>query len=416
MPLIAERSYSPESEKALARLWQRADSLPDGLVTQDGRHFRVLYPGRPNSRSGPDFHDAVLATDSGEILTGDVELHLNAPDWYSHRHHTDPNYNGVILHIVLSTKGHSLTNQHSKIQVPVASLETVVDELSNDIEPPGLLFAEFADATKSEKTRRLDAAGDERFLAKSRGFALEMAESSPNQVLYSALMEALGYASNRRPFRELAKRVPISDLESLRGEPATTRKIAINAMLIGVSGLTSYFGDSQEQAQLKRLFRKLTSVSAMSLLDWNLFRVRPTNHPARRILGAAEILDRHIETGLVKGMVGELAKSGIKRLTESLMVRPYIGTSRAEDATINVVLPFLYAYAGIQHSSESKRLCMESYWSHARLSDNEVTREMKRQLGLSNADVTGARQQQGLIHLYKTVVKIPTALAHREGL
>ena len=56
--------HSVPSEKALAVLWQRAHALPEGLVTQDGRRLKVIYPGRPNHRAGPDFHDAIIADDA----------------------------------------------------------------------------------------------------------------------------------------------------------------------------------------------------------------------------------------------------------------------------------------------------------------------------------------------------------------
>ena len=116
-PKIAEAAVNHESEiaseRALAVLWQKAHTLPDGLMTEDGKRFRVIYPGRVNSRAGPDFHDAIIATEDGDQITGDVELHLNAPDWHSHHHDTDPNYNGVILHVVLRPKHRMTSRQQS---------------------------------------------------------------------------------------------------------------------------------------------------------------------------------------------------------------------------------------------------------------------------------------------------------------
>ena len=73
------------SEKALSRIWERVGALPDGLVAQDGTRYKVIYPGRSNSRAGPDFLDAVLLDGSNHRVRGDVEIHLNAPDWYSHQ-------------------------------------------------------------------------------------------------------------------------------------------------------------------------------------------------------------------------------------------------------------------------------------------------------------------------------------------
>ncbi|MCI0791129.1 MAG: DUF2851 family protein, partial [Chloroflexi bacterium] len=86
--MVAERPKGVDSERALATLWERAASLPDGLTTQDGRRYWVNYPGRPNPRAGPDFLDARLRTESWQTVVGDVELHLNAPDWYRHGHHS----------------------------------------------------------------------------------------------------------------------------------------------------------------------------------------------------------------------------------------------------------------------------------------------------------------------------------------
>ena len=59
--------------------------VADGLETEDGRRLRVVYPGRLSGLAGPDFRDTVLETEAGELITGDVELHVDAPDWYRHR-------------------------------------------------------------------------------------------------------------------------------------------------------------------------------------------------------------------------------------------------------------------------------------------------------------------------------------------
>ena len=56
----SSRPFSVTSERAMASLWQKADTLSEGLVTEDGRRFKVKYPGRANARAGPDFHDAIL--------------------------------------------------------------------------------------------------------------------------------------------------------------------------------------------------------------------------------------------------------------------------------------------------------------------------------------------------------------------
>jgi hypothetical protein len=61
------------SEEALGRMWRMADTLPNGLESEDGRQFKIIYPGRPGGAAGPDFRDALIEGEFGERVTGDVE-------------------------------------------------------------------------------------------------------------------------------------------------------------------------------------------------------------------------------------------------------------------------------------------------------------------------------------------------------
>jgi len=58
----------------------------ESLVTGSGEKVWVIYPGKENRDSGPDFMGAVIATDGG-LLIGDVELYQKAGDWKGHGHH-----------------------------------------------------------------------------------------------------------------------------------------------------------------------------------------------------------------------------------------------------------------------------------------------------------------------------------------
>ena len=393
------------SERALAVLWSRSHSLAEGLLTEEGRRLRVVYPGRPSSRAGPDFVDAVIETEDGRTVKGDVEIHLNAPDWYAHRHHSDPNYNGVVLHVVPRSKGGVSTRQESGSRAPVASIAGVVPLLEQQ-EAPGPLVPPAVTHTDDRAIgRELDRAGDERFLAKSKGFALELGEGDADQTLYSALMDAAGYSSNRKPFRELAKRVPLSLLCSLQREPPTTRLLSIEAMLIGGAGLISYLRSPEEEALVRALLRHLPRTRPIPTAEWNLFRVRPANHPVVRIMGMARLVDRYVENGLLRGLVAEVMVSSARHLLNRMTLRPFIGKGRAGDMIINVVPPLLHAYGGVSRSGELRRTCADLYCSFPKLAENEITREMRRLLPQAEVAgvVTNARRQQGLMRLYHGV-------------
>jgi hypothetical protein len=385
--------------------------MADGLITEDGRRFRIVYPGRPSSRPGPDFVDAVLTTEDGTRVVGDVELHLRAPDWYHHRHADDPNYNAVVLHIVMSPRGHASSRQQSGIRVPVASVAHVVAGLQPE-EPDRADLA--SGGPGHDLGDVLDRAGDRRFLLKSRGFAeeLDSAGRTPDQTLYRALMESLGYSANRRPFLELSDRVPFDLLARLHREPEGSRLLAIKAMLIRGAGFLSQVRQCREASQIRAVLNHLPNTGSVSANRWKLFRVRPANHPINRIAGAAGLLARYLEEGLAGGIVSEVKREDGKAYLARLTVPPFIGGGRAGEMAVNAVLPFLHAYASARRDPELARRSIAVYQGLPKLDDNEVTREMRRRLfPEKDAPKLTARRQQGLVHLYKRMIAGPPAAA-----
>jgi len=77
--------------------------LSDPSVTREtisNKRLQMLSPGRINVYSGPDFKDIAILI-NGDIVIGDAEFHRNSSEWFNHSHDTNPEYNSVILHIVL---------------------------------------------------------------------------------------------------------------------------------------------------------------------------------------------------------------------------------------------------------------------------------------------------------------------------
>ena len=138
----------------------------------------------------------------------------------------------------------------------------------------------------------------------------------------------------------------------------------------------------------------------MERKEWHLFRVRPSNHPALRINGAAQLVARFLDGGLLSG----LASSSVapRQLVVALTVdgqdggTAAIGAGRARDLAVNVVLPMLHSLAGGEDSPH-----MDTYRRFPKLQGNEVLGEMVRQLLLEEwrPAVNSARRQQGLLHL-----------------
>jgi hypothetical protein len=348
----------------------------------------------------------MVAHTTGELLTGDVELHVDAPDWNAHRHHVDPNYNGVILHVVMSPKGERSSRQQSGTRAPMMSLGPSAGELGGSGIHPVDNVRRMKDAARGDLEGLLDRAGDQRFYARGRGFSLGLEAGDPDQVLYVGLMEALGYAANRKPFLKLSRLVPFRELRALRHEPASTRLLALKALLVCAAGLLSFVASRVEAVEMEGMWRRLPRTGAMDADEWNHFRVRPANHPARRVAGAAYLMDRYVESGLVHGLRGDIRQGDARHLVRRLTVQPFIGPGRARELAVNVVLPCLHAWGGLRREQALQRLSLELYRGFPGLQDNEITREMKRLLSpeIDAVRTTGARRHQGLIHLYKTML------------
>ena len=88
-------------ESILQKIWAEQDFLSDSLKTDRGQKIFVDFAGDWNiSEEGPDFRNARLIID-GDLRVGDVEVHFEQQDWIRHGHHTDSNYNNVILQVCL---------------------------------------------------------------------------------------------------------------------------------------------------------------------------------------------------------------------------------------------------------------------------------------------------------------------------
>ena len=292
----------------------------------------------------------------------------------------------------------------------MASIGPLVDELERarpETEPPAGRLRGLDDEALAQA---LDSAGDARFAARTRGIRLELRRTPPDEVAHGAIMEGLGYASNRRPFRELGVRVPFAAASALKEEPAGTRLAALRALLIGAAGFLDHTEVSHESRTLKRLYRTMSRKTPgrsrrgpMRPSHWRTFRVRPSNHPIRRILGGSLLMDRYSPSGLSTGLQRDVRTLQGSRLRERLEARPFVGPGRAGDLTVNAVLPFVRAMAEERGDRELATRCVETYRAFPGLAANEVTREMAGLLGGDrvSALARGARRQQGLVHMYR---------------
>ena len=399
-----ERPQLPE--RLLWKLWKRRAARQAEFRTLTGTRIRVLYPGRSGTSAGPDFRDALLDVEGLGVVRGDVELHVRQRDWRAHGHGDDPNYNGVVIHGALDVD-EAKTDLQGGSSAQVVSLEALVDGavaadpgLAGDAQITSDLWELLArcgyprPASAEEASGLLDRAGDERFRRKAATLSRFAAEQGPEQALYEALLEGLGYRHNQQPFVRLAQAAPYSALRSaILKVLSQQRPMVLRHWLLTVSGL----GQSRT-ADTSGLPSGLGPV--MERKHWHLFRVRPANHPVVRIAGAAELLSRFLDRGLLAGLADEPVSPA--QITRALTVESPngqtapIGPGRARDLAVNAVLPMLH---GVSGQAETPQLAL--YRRFPRLQGNEVEREMAEQLFPEEwrSPASTARRQQGLLHL-----------------
>jgi hypothetical protein len=380
-------------ESLLAKLWQQRAARQKAFTARDGRRVQVLYPGRLSAAAGPDFRDAIVRVQGRGVVRGDVEVHREQRDWHAHGHDTDPNYDCVVLHAILKPGGHPESPPPGGAAPLVVSLRTLLDgtdKKERDADPWRLLACHGFRRPDSPAAmeRLLDMAGDQRFVLKARAFERRLEAEQPPQVLYEALMEALGYNQNRLQFLELARRLPYQRLLSLAQEcPPAERPTVLHEALVRA-------GDG---------------------LAWHTFRVRPSNHPRRRVKGAALLLARHIEPSLEGSMTMLVRRGVLRSLVLGLAIQDgndeaLIGPGRAADMAVNVVLPYCHARGRLRGDHTLSCRALHTFREAPRLQENELTHEMHRLLlPPDGADmVAGARRQQGLIHLYRLLTCVGT--------
>ena len=304
-------------EKLLHCLWYDPRWRPARLRTLDGRPVVVHSPGRWNMHPGPDFRQASVSIGDGERRRGDVELHRYASGWTSHRHHLDPRYNDVVLHVFLwndrSDQGVTRADGQSVPQVAMENFlprpllayraDVVLEDYPRrNVPSPGRCYEILRRAGPDQVRAFLDRAGDVRLRQRMWRWAPRLSEAGPAQAAYEGVMRALGSTGHRQHFQELARAVPWQEAQDcLDGVAACARRLAAEALLLGLAGLLPSLADASSLDDETRRyvgglhehwcgFPAALRRRAWSAVNWRQPNVRPANSPERRLAGMACLL------------------------------------------------------------------------------------------------------------------------------
>lgn len=369
--------------------------------------MHVLSPGTLNTGGGPDFLGASLRVDD-QHWHGDVEIHVGSAQWYQHRHHLDPRYNSVVLHVILETDiwtGGLLRQDGEGIPEVVLAprLETPLQTLLHSFhrqEKQALPCANHLPQVSPDVQKKwLTALAQERFQAPP--LREQEAGFSHDRWLYRRVFKALGYAKNAMPMQSLAARIPLTLARTIE-DP-----LDLEALYLGTADLIPAAADLVEadrdtadycMALSERYQRMAPQITHPQMLrsQWTFARMRPANFPTLRLAQAVRLL---APGGLLRddplGRLVEAAKQDkpLAALAAWLDVEPRafwkrhfrlekrsrphsarIGKARQQRIFANAILPLLSQVA-TETNDPTLAQALEACWTALPPEDDEIVRQ-----------------------------------------
>ncbi len=437
------------SEASIRRTWEHITPVTL-LCASDDRPLFVLSPGRPNSDGGPDYLDALIRLD-GRLYRGDVEVHLHERDWELHHHNADVHYNGVILHVVgLRGRLKYVARTAGKRRVPTLVMQpdggflpvmpihnsnTFSCAVATLPEAPEKLRRTLLHLGWERIERRvavLDARLNELLRVEHSTRNELTADAVWDQLLYEGIVEGMGYAKNKKPFRELAQIVQLPVLQRWACEGSDV----MMALLFGVSGLlpsSRGLKDKESRHYVLRLrkrwgsLRKELHCPLMHEADWLFFRLRPVNFPTARLAVLSHILPRLLQKSGARQILKCFRTPGLttrqrrERLREFFAFTPdefwsthlhfrgsapgpsiALGTDRIDAIIFNTFVP-----AALLHA---RLFADRTLHLHARTlaralpppQRNSITRTVERNVLHGALTINSAILHHGAIELYRT--------------
>ncbi|AXG70116.1 hypothetical protein KORDIASMS9_02345 [Kordia sp. SMS9] len=275
-------------EDFLYYVWKFGKLHLQPLETTQKEPIEIINLGTHNQHAGPDFFNARLRI-GRQLWAGNVEMHVNAADWFVHNHENDANYDNVILHVVWNHDIDIHRKDNSVIPTLVLKnysdaallqryqhlLNTPKQWISCENKFPVLHHFELENWLERVYLERLEAkAVDIEKLVKETKYDWEA-------VLFRLLAKGFGLKLNSDAFYEAACLVDFSLIRKLGAS-----QFSLEAFLFGIFGLLSQEVTQENYDSLLRqeyvyLCRKYEHTKKANI-PLQFFRTRPANFPTIR--------------------------------------------------------------------------------------------------------------------------------------
>jgi len=395
-------------------VWQTKSFDQNHLKTSEGQTVKILSYGTLNDNAGPDFLQASVKIDD-QTWVGNVEIHVNANEWYQHGHQHDKAYDTVILHVVLNNN--KVVSNSFGVVIPTIELaERIPDDLYNNYLKlninKGFIPCErlISHVNSSEIILFQERMMAERLSIKANEVdkVFQRSDRDWKETFHIVLLRAFGLNINKHAFEQLALHTPYRLLEKYLDQP-----VSCSALFFGQAGFLNKTVDEYTNILIDeyQFLSYKHRLKALSKGMWKFSRMRPSQFPTVRIAQYSALVSKR-----PKLLSNILQKADIKhwmtlfeveadsywdkhyvfnkpsnRISKKLITKATI-----ELLLINAVLPFVFFY-GKQKGNEA--LCQYAIeaFRFLKSENNKIIRSWK---GIGISVETGF-DTQSLLHLYK---------------
>ena len=400
-------------EDRLQYIWKNRLLPESSLITTCGLEVEVNHPGEQNTHAGPDFFNARIKL--GEMIwAGNVEMHHRASLWNHHRHHLNPAYDNVILHVVhelddltKNSKGRIIPT----LVVNLSKLQLTFHEDLSTCENWLPCSSSISHVSKKSLEPWLETLYFERLGQKIHhaSHILTRYPHNRDKALFLALASGFGLPINSLPFEIMASGIPLPLLMDIKEHLPL-----VEALLFGHSGLLNKASkrDPYSTSLLKHYTRlkKFLPGNPVPPHLWKFLRIRPASFPTLRIAQFASFIHSNFpldENFMKNESIGEIEQRlhlnaseywnthyvfG-KRSPHSVKM---MGKQAAQHLIINTLIPYLRAIDRIdrrKHTENSKKEML----FEMRAESNQIIKNWIK----FGVKPNNAFESQALIQLYK---------------
>lgn len=356
-------------EDFLHYVWNYKQFDFSDLKTVCQKEISIIDSGKYLQSSGADFFNAQLMID-GLRWAGNVEIHLKSSDWYVHNHHTDSNYDNVILHVVWDYDVDVYRKNNTEI--PVLQLKDYIKKDVNDsymdlVKNKSWIFCEnqlpFVDKQLFSEWKNI--LFTERLLQKSLVIE-ELLKENQNDweaVLFCMLFKNFGLNTNGNSFFEIAKSIPFPIVRKESFEVEN-----LEALFFGKTNLLdqdfedNYLKDLQNRWNYLKAKHRIESTFFERL---EFFKHRPDNFPTVRLAQIAQLYhkNQYFFDSIIKAdsvteiynifdsETSDYWKTHYILDKESPEKRKPLSKNFIDLLIINTIVPFRFAYSRYQRKN-----------------------------------------------------------------